>query len=195
MTQTTPHFITFFRPTCPVHCATRMRRRLPSCIQHDSIALKDGMKSTLDTWLLNCRTTDPRNKTQSVWIKMPYPYQEVVQTQTLQLSMPCTSAATDCPVLRMWKEGPSHVPSAPSNMPCALCYTNEKTTTFLYPARFHCPQGWHEEYTGYMVTQLGIWLLNQRAPTSSYENSPLQQSHLFESKVDRPLAGLSILKE
>ena len=41
-----------------------------------------------------------------------------------------------------------------SNMPCALCYTNEKTTTFLYPARLHCPQGWHEEYTGYMATEL-----------------------------------------
>ena len=40
-----------------------------------------------------------------------------------------------------------------ANMPCALCYTDEKTTTFLYPARFHCPQGWHEEYTGYLATQ------------------------------------------
>ena len=41
-----------------------------------------------------------------------------------------------------------------ANMPCALCYTDEKTTTFLYPARFTCPQGWHAEYTGYMATQL-----------------------------------------
>ena len=41
-----------------------------------------------------------------------------------------------------------------ANMPCALFYTDEKTTTFLYPARFHCPQGWHEEYTGYLATQL-----------------------------------------
>ena len=40
-----------------------------------------------------------------------------------------------------------------SNVPCALCYTNEKTTTFLYPARFTCPQGWHVEYSGYMATQ------------------------------------------
>ena len=41
-----------------------------------------------------------------------------------------------------------------ANMPCALCYTNEKTTTFLYPARLHCPQRWHKEYTGYMATEL-----------------------------------------
>ena len=41
-----------------------------------------------------------------------------------------------------------------ANMPCALCYTDEKTITFLYPARFHCPQGCHEEYTGYLATQL-----------------------------------------
>lgn len=41
-----------------------------------------------------------------------------------------------------------------ANMPCALCYTDEKTTTFLYPARFTCPQGWHAEYTGYMATEL-----------------------------------------
>ena len=112
----TLHFITFSKPTCPAHYATQMRRRLPSCIQHDSTAHKDGMRNTLGTWQHNRSTLMPRNKTRSVWIKTPYRYQGVVQTQTLRLSMPCTLAATDCPVLHTEKERPSRVPSAPSNI-------------------------------------------------------------------------------
>ena len=41
-----------------------------------------------------------------------------------------------------------------TNMPCALCYTDQKTTSFLFPARLTCPVGWHKEYTGYMATNL-----------------------------------------
>ena len=93
-----------------------MRRQLPSCIQHDSLAHRDGMRSTLDTWQLNYSKKPLRNKTQSVWIKTPYQYQGAVQTLILQSSTQCTSAAMDCLVLRTLREGPSRVPSAPSNI-------------------------------------------------------------------------------
>ena len=116
MIHTTVHFITLKRPTCPAHYATRMRRQLPSCIQHDSLAHRDGMRSTPDTWQLNYRMPELRNKTQSVWIKTPYQYQGAVQTLILRLSTQCTSAAMDCLVLRTLREGPSRVPSAPSNI-------------------------------------------------------------------------------
>ena len=85
-------------------------------IQHDSLAHKDGMRSTQDTWQLNYSIPALRNKTQSVWIKTPYQYQGAVQVQTLRLSTQCTSAAMDCLVLRTLREGPSRVPSAPSNI-------------------------------------------------------------------------------
>ena len=74
------NLITLTKPICPAHYATRMRRRLPSCIQHDSTAHKDGMRNTLGTWQHNCRALQLRRKTQSVWIKTPYQYQGVVQT-------------------------------------------------------------------------------------------------------------------
>ena len=69
MIQITVHFNTFTRPTCPAHSATRMRRQLPSCIQHDSLAHRDGMRSTVGTWQLNYSMPLLRNKTQSVWIR------------------------------------------------------------------------------------------------------------------------------
>ena len=116
MIHVTLHFIALTMPICLAHYATRMRRQSPSCIQHDSTAHKDGMRNTLGTWQHNCSTPEPRDKTRSVWIKMPYQYQGVVQTRTLQLSMPCTLAATDCPVLHTEKERPSRVPSAPSDI-------------------------------------------------------------------------------
>ena len=116
MIQITVHFNTFTRPTCPAHSATRMRRQLPSCIQHDSLAHRDGMRSTVGTWQLNHSMPELRNKTQSVWIRMPHQYQGAVQTLILHLSTQCTSAAMDCLVLRTLREGPLRVPSAPSNI-------------------------------------------------------------------------------
>ena len=111
--QMNPHFITFIKPICLAQYATRMRRQSPSCIQHNSTAHKDGMRSTLGTWQHNCRALEPRRKTQSVWIKTPYRYQGVVQTRTLRLSMPCTSAAMDCPVLPPYRERKA--------LTCAIC--------------------------------------------------------------------------
>ena len=50
-----------------------------------------------------------------------------------------------------WEEWPtsSHVQD---NMPCVLCEAQNKTTTYVHPADYDCPDGWHREYSGYMMT-------------------------------------------
>ena len=50
-----------------------------------------------------------------------------------------------------WEEWPtsSHVDD---NMPCVLCEAQNKTTTYVHPADYDCPSGWHREYSGYMMS-------------------------------------------
>ena len=49
--------------------------------------------------------------------------------------------------------------SAPLNnryhtyLPCALCYTTTKSTSFTLPGRYTCPSGWTSEYAGYIMTE------------------------------------------
>ena len=38
-------------------------------------------------------------------------------------------------------------------LPCALCYTTTKSTSFMLPGRYACPSGWSSEYTGYTMTE------------------------------------------
>ena len=38
-------------------------------------------------------------------------------------------------------------------LPCALCYTTTKSTSFMLPGRYTCPSGWNAEYTGYIMTE------------------------------------------
>ena len=38
-------------------------------------------------------------------------------------------------------------------LPCALCYTTTKSTSFMLPGRYTCPSGWSSEYTGYIMTE------------------------------------------
>ena len=40
-----------------------------------------------------------------------------------------------------------------TNLPCALCYTTTKSTSFMLPGRYTCPSGWSSEYTGYIMTE------------------------------------------
>ena len=38
-------------------------------------------------------------------------------------------------------------------LPCALCYTTTKSTSFMLPGRYTCPSGWSTEYSGYIMTE------------------------------------------
>ena len=38
-------------------------------------------------------------------------------------------------------------------LPCALCYTTTKSTSFMLPGRYACPSGWSMEYSGYIMTE------------------------------------------
>ena len=44
-------------------------------------------------------------------------------------------------------------------LPCALCYTTTKSTSFVLPGRYTCPSGWSAEYSGYIMTE---WTGNNR---------------------------------
>ena len=39
-------------------------------------------------------------------------------------------------------------------LPCALCYTTTKSTSFMLPGRYTCPSGWSTEYAGYTMTEV-----------------------------------------
>ena len=49
--------------------------------------------------------------------------------------------------------------SAPLNnrydtyLPCVLCHTTTKSTSFMLPGRYTCPSGWNMEYSGYIMTE------------------------------------------
>ena len=38
-------------------------------------------------------------------------------------------------------------------LPCALCYTTTKSTSFMLPGRYTCPSRWSSEYAGYIMTE------------------------------------------
>lgn len=37
------------------------------------------------------------------------------------------------------------------NVPCAVCYTDGRSTAMRFPAMLQCPDGWSEEYHGYLM--------------------------------------------
>ena len=39
------------------------------------------------------------------------------------------------------------------NVPCAVCYTPEKSVQVMIPAKTTCPKSWTVEYTGYLMTE------------------------------------------
>ena len=45
-------------------------------------------------------------------------------------------------------------------LPCALCHTTTKSTSFMLPGRYTCPSGWNMEYSGYIMSER---TQNQRA--------------------------------
>ena len=38
-------------------------------------------------------------------------------------------------------------------LPCVLCHTTTKSTSFMLPGRYTCPSGWNTEYSGYIMTE------------------------------------------
>ena len=40
-----------------------------------------------------------------------------------------------------------------TNLPCVLCHTTTKSTSFMLPGRYTCPSGWNMEYSGYIMTE------------------------------------------
>ena len=53
-----------------------------------------------------------------------------------------------------------HTSTAPLNarsglqMPCAVCYVNDKSTILTIPAKYTCPTGWTREYNGYLMSEI-----------------------------------------
>ena len=39
------------------------------------------------------------------------------------------------------------------NVPCAVCYTSQRSSKLMIPGRITCPQSWTEEYEGYLITE------------------------------------------
>ena len=39
------------------------------------------------------------------------------------------------------------------NVPCAVCYTSQRSSKLMIPGRITCPQSWTEEYEGYLMTE------------------------------------------
>ena len=37
------------------------------------------------------------------------------------------------------------------NMPCALCEVTERGDKIMIPSHYICPDGWHKEYSGYIM--------------------------------------------
>ena len=38
------------------------------------------------------------------------------------------------------------------NVPCAVCYSSQRSSKLMIPGRITCPQSWTEEYQGYLMT-------------------------------------------
>ncbi len=41
------------------------------------------------------------------------------------------------------------------NVPCAVCYTSQRSSKLMIPGRITCPQSWTEEYEGYLMAERG----------------------------------------
>ena len=39
------------------------------------------------------------------------------------------------------------------NAPCAVCYVSTRSTVYMIPAMYECPQTWTREYYGYLMTE------------------------------------------
>ena len=44
-----------------------------------------------------------------------------------------------------------------NNIPCAVCFTSNRATVLMVPARFSCPSGWTLEYYGYLMSNNALW--------------------------------------
>ena len=40
------------------------------------------------------------------------------------------------------------------DVPCAVCHVNERSTVYMVPAKYTCPEGWTREYYGYLMAEL-----------------------------------------
>ena len=40
-----------------------------------------------------------------------------------------------------------------NNVPCAVCYTAQRSTKLMIPGRLTCPPSWTEEYEGYLMAE------------------------------------------
>ena len=48
------------------------------------------------------------------------------------------------------------------NVPCAVCTVSTRPALLMIPAKARCPTGWTREYYGYLMSQGGSFLSNQR---------------------------------
>ena len=55
------------------------------------------------------------------------------------------------------------------NVPCAVCFTSNRATVLMVPARFSCPSGWTLEYYGYLMSNN---VLSQRTMFECVDKHP-----------------------
>ncbi len=44
------------------------------------------------------------------------------------------------------------------NVPCAVCYSSQRSSKLMIPGKITCPQSWTEEYEGYLITEYRLHL-------------------------------------
>ena len=67
-----------------------------------------------------------------------------------------SSLAAQLSGVRYYTSGTSSTPLRnrhTNHIPCVLCHTTTKSTSFMLPGRYTCPSEWHTEYSGYIMTE------------------------------------------
>lgn len=72
--------------------------------------------------------------------------------------------------------------------PCAHCYTPQRSTNIMIPARTECPAGWTKEYQGYIVAdhhlhQKSTFSCMDDAPETGTGGSSRDQSRIYPVEV------------
>ena len=58
----------------------------------------------------------------------------------------------NCPVDGAEYQGPLVSGHHDRNVPCAVCYVQNRTTSIMIPAKMNCHSGWTREYYGYLMS-------------------------------------------
>lgn len=56
--------------------------------------------------------------------------------------------------------------------PCAACHVSSRTAILMIPARINCPEGWTEEYRGYVVAESSVDKDRHRGEYLCWDEAP-----------------------